>query len=73
MKFRSKFNHGFTNRGCLHCAIIYAYKARYVQFFLQNVQNKVFKILKTLNRISTLPEQLVQLTDNKKQTKTSQS
>ena len=51
MKFRSKFNHGFTNRGCLHCAIIYAYKARYVQFFLQNVQNKVFKILKTLNRI----------------------
>ena len=22
MKFISKFNHGFTNRGCLHCAIL---------------------------------------------------
>ena len=33
MKFRSKFNHGFTNRGCLHCAILKAYKARDMQFF----------------------------------------
>ena len=22
MKFRSKFNHGFTNRGCFHCATL---------------------------------------------------
>ena len=41
IKFRSKFNHGFTNRGCLHKA----YKARDMQFFLQNVQNKISKIL----------------------------
>ena len=55
MKFRSKFYHGFTNRGCLHYAIIktlYCFKekreheARDTQFFLQNVQNKIFKILK---------------------------
>ena len=24
IKFRSKFNHGFTNRDCLHCAILKA-------------------------------------------------
>ena len=27
LKFRSKFNHGFTNRG-LHCGILKAYNAR---------------------------------------------
>ena len=37
MKFRSKFNHGFTNPGCL---------ARNMQSFHQNVQNEIFKILK---------------------------
>ena len=26
MKFRSKFNHGFINPGCLHCAILKACK-----------------------------------------------
>ena len=46
MKFRSKFNHGSINRGCLHCAILKAYKARDMQFFLQNVQNEILKILK---------------------------
>ena len=39
MKFRSKFNHGFTNRGCLQCAILKALKARDMQSFLQNVQD----------------------------------
>ena len=43
MKFRSEFNRSFTNRGCLHCAIVKAYKARDMQFFLQN---EIFKILK---------------------------
>ena len=43
MKFRSKFNHGFTNRGCLHCAILKAQKARDMQFFLHNVQHKDFQ------------------------------
>ena len=45
MKFRSKFNHGVTNRGCLHSAILKAYKARDMQFLLQTVQIKIFKIL----------------------------
>ena len=55
MKFRSKFNHGLANRGCLDCAILKplygfkekrALKARNMQFFLQNVQNEIFEILK---------------------------
>ena len=53
MKYRSEFKHGFTNRGYLHCAILKALhsfqekrarKSRYMQFFLQNVQNQIFKI-----------------------------
>ena len=27
MKYRSKFKHDFTNRGCLHCAILKALHA----------------------------------------------
>ena len=55
MKHRSKFKNGFTNCGCLHCAILKAlhgfqekraHKSRDMQFFLQNIQNKNFKILK---------------------------
>ena len=55
MKYRSDFKHGFTNRGCLHCVIRKAlhgfkekraHKARDMQFFLQNFQNYIFKILK---------------------------
>ena len=46
MKFRLKFNHAFTNRDCLHCAILKAYEARDMQFFLQNAKNEIFKILK---------------------------
>ena len=41
MKLRSKLNQGFTNPVCLHCAILKAYKARDVQFFVQNVQNEI--------------------------------
>ena len=42
MKFRSNFNHGFANRGCLHCAVLKAlhgfkeksgHKARDMQYF----------------------------------------
>ena len=25
LKFRSKFNHGFTNHGCVHCAVLKAF------------------------------------------------
>ena len=44
MKLRSKCNHGFTNRGCLHCAILKAYEARDMHFFLQNMQNEILKM-----------------------------
>ena len=59
MKYRSEFKHGFTNRDCLHCAILKAlhgfrekrvHKARDMQFFLQNVQNEIFQILKMFKR-----------------------
>ena len=54
-KYRSEFKHGFTNHGCLHCAILKAlhgfmekrvHKARDMQFFLHNVQNEILKNLK---------------------------
>ena len=54
MKFRSKFNHGFTNRECLHCAILEAYKASDMQFFLRNVQHKDFKIQREIHQSSLL-------------------
>ena len=55
MKYRSEFKHVFSNRGCLHCAILRAlhnfkekraHKSRDNQFFLGNVQNEIFKIFK---------------------------
>ena len=55
MKYRLEFKHGFTDRGCLQSAILKisydiqekrAYKSKDMQFFLQNVQNEIFKILK---------------------------
>ena len=55
MRFISKFNHDFTYGGCLHCAILKAWhgfkkkrahKVREMSFFLQNVQNVIFKVLK---------------------------
>ena len=64
MKFGLKFNHR-----CLHCAILktlYSFnekrakKAEDMQFFLQNVQNEIFKMFKC--NISNSPEQPVELT-----------
>ena len=46
MKFRSKTKHGFTNHSCLHCAFLKTDKERDMQFFLQNVQNEIFRILR---------------------------
>ena len=56
LKFRSKFNHDFTNNGYLHSAVwkaLYNFKikraqeARHNQFFFQNVQNnEIFEIFK---------------------------
>ena len=55
MKYRSEFIHGFTNRANLHCAVLKAlhsfqekrsHKSRDMQFFLQNIQNEIFKISK---------------------------
>ena len=74
MKFRPKFNHGFTNRGCFHCAFIKAlynfkekraHKAQDMQFFLQNIQNEIFKILKMFKynmKFTWNSEQPVELT-----------
>ena len=62
MKFRSKFSHGFTNRGCLHCAILKAYKARDMHSFFQNETFKIFKMFKQLNTTRNSPEQPVELT-----------
>ena len=42
LNIKSKFNHGFTNRHCLHSAILKTCKARDMQFFLQNVQNEIY-------------------------------
>ena len=57
MNFISKFNHSFTNRDCLHCAVLealYDFKEKRVHkadrqeicnFFIQNVQKEIFNIL----------------------------
>ena len=59
LKFRSKFNHSFTNHVYVHCAIpksLYnfmvkrAHEARDSQFLFQNVQNKIFEIFKMLKK-----------------------
>ena len=65
VKFRLKFNHGFTNHGYLHSAIWKALhnvkikraqEARHNQFFFQNVQNneifEIFKMFKNNSRIN---------------------
>ena len=66
MKHGSKFRHGFINCGHLHCAILKALlgfhekranKSRDMQFFLENVQNGIFKISKYNS-----PEQPAELT-----------
>ena len=43
MKFRSKFNHGFINRNCLHCAILKACKGRDMQIFPSKYSKWDFK------------------------------
>ena len=58
LKFRAKFNRGFTNHFCFHCAILkalYDFKQKRAhkeidrQFLFQNAQNneKSLKCLKT--------------------------
>ena len=53
LKLRSKFNHGFTNHGCMRCAfleVLYSFKekradkARY--FFFKIFKMRFFEILK---------------------------
>ena len=55
LKYRSELKHDFTNRGCLHCAILkvlHGFREKRssqvngLQFFLQNVQNELFKMFK---------------------------
>ena len=56
MKFISKFNDIFSNRGCLHCGVLKLYtilrekestRQQICIFFRQNFQKEIFKILKT--------------------------
>ena len=52
LKFKSIYNYGFTNHGCLHCAILkvlYGFnekKTHKARFFFRNAQNEIFEILK---------------------------
>ena len=39
MKFRSKFNHGFTNHGCLHCANFKSLEKVFPCFEMFNIQH----------------------------------
>ena len=80
LKFRSKFNHGFTNHGYLHSAvwkalhnfkIKRAQEARHNQFFFQNVQNneifEIFKMFKNnswINVYYTKSKRLISLSWN---------
>ena len=49
MKFRSKLNHGFTNRGCLHCAILKAYNtAQKMKLSIKDLFNKCDQIRRKL-------------------------
>ena len=51
LKYRSKFNHGFTNHRCLHKLYkILREKEPTSQFDFQNVQNEVFIILKRFKK-----------------------
>ena len=48
MKFRAKFDHGFVNRGCWHCAILkalYDFKDTSAQktFFSSKCSNEIIK------------------------------
>ena len=71
MKHKSNFNHGFTNRGCLHCAIIKAlygfnekraHMGRDMQFFLQNFKIRFSRVWKYLKTTWNLLEQSIELT-----------
>ena len=71
MKHRSEFKHGFTSRGCLHCAIIKtlhgflektAHKSRDVQFFPSKCSKLDFKNLQNLKTTWKSPEQPAELT-----------
>ena len=72
MKYISEYKHGFTNRGYLHYAILKAlhgfqekraHKSRDLQFFLQNVQNEIFKIFKMFKTTLNSPGQPAELTE----------
>ena len=63
VKFISEFNHSFTNHGFLYTAILkalYDFKEKepssqeICNFFPQNVQNEIFKILKMLENDTEL-------------------
>ena len=70
MKFRSKFNQGFNNHGCLHCAILkvlYGFKKRRAHktdFSLKIFKIRFLRFWKCLKRTSNSPELPVEWTQN---------
>ena len=59
VKYRWEFKYAFTNSGCLHSPILKAlpnfqektaHKSSDMQFFLQNVQNEIFKVFKMFKK-----------------------
>ena len=73
LKFISKFNPGFTSHGYLNCVFIktlYNFKVKRAdaakgnQFLIQNVQNKIFVILKIFKNISLINSKI---SNNEKQ------
>ena len=71
MKLRSKFNHVFTNRVCLHCAILKALygfkkkrvnKARDIYIFFKMFKTRPSRFWKCLNTTWNSPEQPVEST-----------
>ena len=61
MKFRSIFNYNFTNRGCLHCAILGLQGKRYA-IFPSKCSVWDFEDFKNVYTTWNSPEQLAELT-----------
>ena len=64
LKFTSKFNHGFTNQGCLHCAILKALcgKGKKEPTRQDMFKMRLFRFWKCLKTTWNSPEQPVEFT-----------
>ena len=71
LKFRSKFNHGSSNLGYLHCAILKALyssrvkraqEVRVKKYFFNMFKIRYLRSLKCVKTTWNLPDQLLELT-----------